>query len=505
MKKWLWGLSAALVLVLLTVVVFSSAKKGKATSINEDFQIDGSNLVKYYGEDEVCLVPDNVTKIASAAFEGNEYVKRVVLPENLEEIEYNAFAEMNNLERVIVPDSVVRIGSSSFANCPKLSSVYLGKSLCEMGACPFAGCNSLKEVEINDLNDNITCVDGVIYSANRRILYEMLPGRERDYFVFPDSVVSISPYAFWGCDNLLYVTVSDSIETVPAYSFSNAESLLSVSLSFNTKEIGMKAFENCPKLVQVYIPDSCKTIHKTAFDGCGSLSLYTCEGTDAEKFGDENNISVIYKPLYDLNMASIAREKDAEIESIKKQEAAKEAVYDPSSDDSIAYTYIVNNQAVVLMDPSKMQVCSGSDYQSDSGVDYNQLLNDSVSDGIVPENLFYLKNDLEDIEIPDTVNTIGKFSFARTGISEITVPENVETISFGAFYHCENLEKVTIPDSVKVIESNAFAKTPWLENWMENGEGDYLIVGDGILLAYKGDKDNFTMPENVKYVSCDIE
>ena len=34
---------------------------------------------------------------------------------------------------------------------------------------------------------------------------------------------------------------------------------------------------------------------------------------------------------------------------------------------------------------------------------------------------------------------------------------------------------------------------------------DYLIVGDGILIAYKGKKEDYVRPENVKSVSCDIE
>ena len=68
-----------------------------------------------------------------------------------------------------------------------------------------------------------------------------------------------------------------------------------------------------------------------------------------------------------------------------------------------------------------------------------------------------------------------------------------------------SLAEVVIPSSVKVIEKNAFDKTLWLEDWYANSPDDYLIVGDGVLLAYKGDKDSFVMPENVKYVSCDIE
>ena len=64
---------------------------------------------------------------------------------------------------------------------------------------------------------------------------------------------------------------------------------------------------------------------------------------------------------------------------------------------------------------------------------------------------------------------------------------------------------MVIPDTVSQIEPQAFEKTAWLEDWYENGESDYLIVGDGILIAYKGSKEDYVRPDNVKSIACDIE
>lgn len=499
MKKWILGVIASVFIVALTVVVLSTAGIGHAEKISEEFQMDGNILVKYYGQDDLCIIPSSVKKIASSAFEGNEYVKRVVFPDALEEIDYNAFSKLPLLESVIIPDSVTKIGSSAFADCPSLSSVFIGSGVKDLGACPFVGCPLLKDFEVSNLNENLTCVDGVIYSADRSILYEMLPGREKEFFVFPDSVVSISPYAFWGCDNLLYITVSDNVKSVPSYAFSNAKGLLSVSLSFNTTEIGMKAFADCSNLVQVYVPDSCSYIHKSAFDGCPSLQLYVTQGSAPDKFASENNIEVMYSPRFDLDMASVSRDKYAQNQLIARQESKKEEVYNPENDDSMAYTYLVNNEAVVIMDPGKMEVLSN---KTDS---FDEILLNGIIDNSIPEKIFYKNKDIKNINIPEGVTEIGKFAFGRSALTEVVIPEGVETIGYGAFYHCDDLEKVSIPSSVKVIEKNAFNKTLWLENWMKSDEDDYLIVGDGILLAYKGDKDSFVMPENVKYVSCDID
>lgn len=503
MKKRLLIASSLLLACLTLFVVLAAVDRSKALSVNENFQIDGTVLMKYYGNDEVCVIPDSVTEIGSGAFEGNGYVKRIIFNDKLEKIDYNAFAEMPLLERVVLPDSVNFIGSSSFANCPNLTSFYMGKGVSEIGNCPFAGCNNLTDLQINDNNEYFTVIDSVLYSADRTVLCEMLPGRDKTYYICPETVSYVKPYALWGCDSLLYVTLSDNLVTIGAYAFSNVPSMKAVSLSFNSREISMKAFENCKSLEQIYIPDSLYKIHETAFDGCDSLAIYAFEGSFGANYAIENDIKVIYSPIYDLNIAALVREEQAKEEAEARKEANNKEELPPVdiAKDSIGATIVVNNEAVVLMDPEKMAVIDGADFKSG----YNNLLRNSILDNRIPDNLFYLKTDLKEINIPGIVKTIGEFSFSRSGLESIYIPEGVETIKKGAFYHCDNLKEVVIPSTVTVIEKNAFDKTPWLENWYETSEDDYLIVGDGVLLAYKGDKDSFVMPENVKYVSCDIE
>ncbi|MBP5564508.1 MAG: leucine-rich repeat protein, partial [Lachnospiraceae bacterium] len=306
-KSALFALLISSVLVLGIIIAMLSVNKIKAESISEDFQMDKTTLVKYLGSDEVCVIPKSTKKIATGAFEGNSSVSRVVLPDGLEEIEYNAFAEMSNLERVVLPDSVTKLGASTFANCEKLSSFYIGKNLNEIGSCIFAGCDNLSTVEVSDDNKYITCVDGVLYSADRSVLYEMLPGRSKNFYVFPDTVSAISPYAFWGCNNLEFVNVSDNVLVLPPYAFSGARSLVSVTLSFNTTEIKMKAFENCSALMQVYIPDSVKEISDSAFDGCPNVSILTTPLSYAESYADEKGIDTIDSPKYDIKKANLLR------------------------------------------------------------------------------------------------------------------------------------------------------------------------------------------------------
>ncbi|MCR4649780.1 MAG: leucine-rich repeat domain-containing protein [Lachnospiraceae bacterium] len=508
-KKVFFTILSSVGILLAGGIALATYTVGRADTVSEDFQMEKNTLVKYYGKDETCVIPESTKKIASAAFEGNDSVKKIVIPKGVEEIGYNAFAEMSSLERVIIPDNVTKLGASAFANCENLKEVYIGASLCEIGSCPFAGCESLTDLEVSDNNKYLTSIDNILYSADRTVLYEMVPSREKNFYVFPDSVSAISPYAFWGCDNLEHTIVSDSVKVIPPYAFSGAHNLKSVTLSFNTQEISLKAFENCEKLEQVYIPDSVTFISDSAFDGCPKVSLYVSALSQGEKYAQNKELNTIYEPKYDLNLASVLRNEYAADASEKRNEAAKEEeeiYFDISKDDSLGAAIVVNNEAVVLMDPYKIQIQkNASSDNNEAETDFNAILTSNMDNNIIPENLFYLKSDLTEISIPENTKYIGKFAFSRTGLKKVVIPEGVRSVGFGAFYHCDDLSEVIIPDSVTEIEPQAFEKTAWMEEWYKNGESDYLIVGDGILIAYKGKKEDYVKPENVKSVSCDID
>ena len=64
---------------------------------------------------------------------------------------------------------------------------------------------------------------------------------------------------------------------------------------------------------------------------------------------------------------------------------------------------------------------------------------------------------LIDINIPDTVTTIGNNAFKNcANLEKIEIPNSVTKIKEGAFENCSALKDVTIPNTIKILESNIF-------------------------------------------------
>ena len=58
---------------------------------------------------------------------------------------------------------------------------------------------------------------------------------------------------------------------------------------------------------------------------------------------------------------------------------------------------------------------------------------------------------------------------------------------------------------MKEIEPAAFLNTAWLDSWKNGGDvGNFLVVGDGILIAYKGYQTNIEIPDNVKVIGPEV-
>lgn len=510
MRKALRFSICAFLLALAVAVTQIPAEQVEANtkpteSLDSDFQMNGTILVKYTGTAQTVSVPASVTSIAAEAFAGNTQMETLVFKGNrLESIGYRAFADCTSLKEVKIPDTVTALENGAFSNCTALENVTLGTELSKIGIGAFAGCDSLEKMELAKDNVDLLLEDDCLYSKDKTILYLMLPYREKETYSMPSTITDIAEYAFWNCNNMETISLSSHLEEIPDYAFANCKSLTGISIPYSVRSIGVKAFADCVNLSTVNIPYTVSYIHNSAFDGCYKLKIVTEEGSAADTF---------YDAFVKSNQFEYEDTGHTEV-----PETTPEPETEPVEDNNgteLGRTYVVANSAVIFIeDMDEMvygqDVSDGNQQVStdDSDVKSWEIpkykVYETANGSILADQAFYKSIDVKGYKIPDGVTEIGEFTFARSNIEEVAIPDGVEAIGYGAFYHCDYLRMVKIPSSVTYIAPKAFAETLWLESWMSgDGEDDYLIVGDGILLAYRGNGGYLELPDTVKRIAAE--
>lgn len=94
----------------------------------------------------------------------------------------------------------------------------------------------------------------------------------------------------------------------------------------------------------------------------------------------------------------------------------------------------------------------------------SELSEINLPEGIetISESMFSNCSKLKSIHIPASVIEIGGNAFSWSGIESIDLPSSINKIKNGTFYGCP-LEHITIPPTVKTIEDSAFGTCGFLE------------------------------------------
>lgn len=101
--------------------------------------------------------------------------------------------------------------------------------------------------------------------------------------------------------------------------------------------------------------------------------------------------------------------------------------------------------------------------------------------------------------IPTYYNAIAGYAFAENQtLKSVIVPSSVNEIGEGAFSGCTALNNVSLPDTISDIGLKAFYGTGFIKNY----SGDYLVVGNGILINCKLDVENAVVPNGVRQIGA---
>lgn len=324
--------------------------------------------------------------------------------------------------------------------------------------------------------------------------------------VIPNSVKRIDPYAFWWCDNLDTVVLGTGLTEVGDYAFAGCTGLVQMTIPKNISYIGINAFSDCVNMKDIRIPAETVKIHETAFGNCYRLKIHCDPGSVADQYAQW-----FYERQKEMPEYEDAAGYDPSRPSASTPRPMPAVTPGPSGGSSIGSSWVVGDSAFIFTESTQLKVYDGGAQADTDTVSLADLMGDfsdglakyTVVDGrVIADQAYYRSSQFRALKLPEGIEEIGQFSFARSSLSRVTVPEGATDICYGAFYHCDYLEDVKLPETIVNVEPRAFAYTAWVENFLKGNTagGDFLTEG-GVLVAYRGTGSHVTVPDGVRVIA----
>ncbi len=224
------GLDVKCLRQMLGAVEFEEAQRGKLTTLDlTDASIMGSEDVYY--ED------DNVSGHTSTNM-----------------ITFYMFYKCANLETIMLPNNVTKIVSAAFRESKRLTYIAIPASVTEIGEYSFMACHNLTEMDIDASNAHFIFEDGVLYNKDKTVLYMCTIGKRN--VTIPSSVKEIARFAFDGCEYISEIDIPDNVTSIGVSAFDMCGGLVKATIGSGVTSIGESAFWYCKKLKEIHVDES---------------------------------------------------------------------------------------------------------------------------------------------------------------------------------------------------------------------------------------------------------
>lgn len=345
-------------------------------------------------------------------------------------------------------------------------------------------------------------------------------------FAEGSELTEIGESAFGGCEMLSSITLPASLKTIGESAFSGCSALTSITLPEGLVSIGGSAFSSCG-FSSIVIPSTVTSIGGQAFNGTGSAdgSVTFADGSAYNVVNETtfycSNFGTIILPDC---ITEIKQEGICECPNLKSLPLADKSNLTTLGDMAICECPSISS----LVIPASVTTIGGNAFNQTGSADGCL----TFAEG----SIYTGENDIEafkgtyfgTVVLPESMTTLGEYSFWNATCKSITIPASVEKVGTGSFANCKKLQEMIIfcttppaffgergpfdpgtfenisTDAVLVVPNGAaddYAATEW--NALTIKEGEPLDVTEvGWASFYTGDALDIPSCAKVYYASA---
>ena len=436
-------------------------------------------------------IPDGITAIEETTFKGCSSLTDITIPESVTAIGQGAFAQCSSLASITIPNSVTTIGIRAFQNCTSLKSVFLKRSaITKIAQETFQGCSGLIEIL---LPSTVTEIGSAAFEGTSISRFSL------------NSIVTIGSGAFRNCRSLTYISLTPVISSIADDAFSGSGlSVVDLPESLAVSLTSLPFKDNVTYYAD-YLPtapvdealDAGYTVVAASIDLDCEVQrvdgLYTASVFSHVTFilgytGSATELTLPEKPENTENYHFIATDY------WQSQNATVTSITLPSTLDSVAsFSNFTALKDIYLPDTIKLNAAN-----LPKGYTYHAKVGSETAAKLLAANCSFIDTETGRTVKPDspasdfeytidktynevyitgyigtdsvvvipatiegaTVKAIRSHAFENnTAITEVSVPDSVDTIYSYAFYNCSNLVSVFLPADMYSIDKYAFAGT----------------------------------------------
>lgn len=362
------------------------------------------------------VLPDSITVIPNGCFNKSN-IEKISGGQNIKLIEDYAFSQAT-IGEITLPEGLKYLRHTAFDSA-KIGTLFYGvngKDFDDYNYYPAAGAFEKSETQNLIISQTAKHIPKqVFYGAVITDQITMLPGVE-----------TICPNAFY-MSTMSEITIPETVTTIGAYAFAYCTSLEKAVFSAVNCNSARCIFYGCSNLNEVIISDGVKQIPGAMFKDTDIDSIILPESITA--IGSEAFNSIKLKSIVvPENVTFIGAGAFADCSELERVD------------------FLVKSCRLGTGEKYVFESCPAlSEFNFGSEIKY------------IPDNLLRGSGALENVTIPASVTDIGSYSFASTKLTQIIIPEGVESIGDGCFENCACLEHITINGNIYLIGDGTFS------------------------------------------------